>query len=155
MRCPNCRIENHNTAKFCNECGVSLVEVSAASSGAEENPVLRIGNVVYPAFAMLAGMQLDLFTPLKDGPMTAEQVAAAIGVGPTKLKPLLYALTTAGLLTVEEKLFANTEVANRFLVRSSPCCMLGAQEHYSDLWQALLKTAESIRTGLLLNESTL
>jgi hypothetical protein len=28
--------------------------------------------------AMLAGMQLDLFTPLKDGPMTAEQPCQAI-----------------------------------------------------------------------------
>jgi hypothetical protein len=26
------------------------------------------------AFAMLAGMQLDVFTPLKAGPMTAEQL---------------------------------------------------------------------------------
>ena len=25
------------------------------------------------AFAMLAGMQLDVFTPMKDGPLTAEQ----------------------------------------------------------------------------------
>ena len=33
------------------------------------------------AFAMLAGMQLDVFTPLKNGPMTADDVANAIGVG--------------------------------------------------------------------------
>jgi SAM-dependent methyltransferase len=148
MRCPNCRVENHDRAKFCGECGVSLAELSAPSFSAEENPVLRISNVVYPAFAMLAGMQLDSFTPLKDGPMTAEQLAAAIDVAATKLKPLLYALVTAGLLTVQENLFANTDIADRFLVRNSPCCMLGAEEHYSDLWQALLKTAESIRTGL-------
>jgi hypothetical protein len=43
------------------------------------------------AFAMLAGMQLDVFTPLKAGPMTAEQIANAIGVGPTRLRLLLYA----------------------------------------------------------------
>jgi hypothetical protein len=30
------------------------------------------------AFAMLVGMQLDVFTPMKDGPLTAEQIAAAI-----------------------------------------------------------------------------
>ena len=46
---------------------------------------------VYPAFAMLAGMQLDLFTPLGDGPMGAEQLADSIGVEPAKLEPLLYA----------------------------------------------------------------
>ena len=48
-------------------------------------------------FAMLAGMQLELFTPLKMGPMTAEQLAAAIGVGPTRLRLLLYVLVVAGL----------------------------------------------------------
>ena len=29
--------------------------------------------------AALAGMQLDLFTPLKDGPKTAEEIAQATG----------------------------------------------------------------------------
>jgi hypothetical protein len=31
---------------------------------------------VYPPFALLAGMQLDVFMPLKDEPMSAEQIAA-------------------------------------------------------------------------------
>jgi len=30
------------------------------------------------AFAMLAGMQLDVFMSMKDGPLTADQIAAAI-----------------------------------------------------------------------------
>jgi len=51
------------------------------------------------AFAMLAGIHLDVFTPLKAGSMTAEQLAAAMGVGSTRLRPLLYALVVAGLLT--------------------------------------------------------
>jgi hypothetical protein len=45
---------------------------------------------------MLAGMQLDVFTPLAGDPLRAEQVAQAIGVGVVKLKPLLYALVVAG-----------------------------------------------------------
>ncbi len=28
-----------------------------------------LADAVYPSFAMLAGMELDLFTPLKDGPL--------------------------------------------------------------------------------------
>jgi methylase of polypeptide subunit release factors len=120
---------------------------SSRISRYEENLIPRLTAAVYPAFALLAGMQLDLFTPLKDGPMSAEQVSAAIGVGSAKLKPLLYALAVAGLLNVEEELFANTEVANRFLVRGSPLCMVETHELLSDLWNAALKTAESIRTG--------
>ncbi|MFQ5828684.1 MAG: methyltransferase dimerization domain-containing protein [Candidatus Methylomirabilia bacterium] len=51
--------------------------------------------------AMLAGMQLDVFAPLKDGPMSAERLADALGVKVTKLRALLYALVSAGLVTVE------------------------------------------------------
>jgi hypothetical protein len=36
--------------------------------------VNKLTAAVDAAFAMLAGMQLDLFTPLKDGPMTAEEL---------------------------------------------------------------------------------
>ena len=33
----------------------------------------RLFNAVYPSFAMLAGMELDLFTPLDAGPLRLEQ----------------------------------------------------------------------------------
>ena len=77
----------------------------------------RLASAVYPSFAMLAGMQLDLFTPLKDGPMTAAQLAQALAVRADKLQPLLYALIAAGLLAVEGEQFANTPEAGHFLVR--------------------------------------
>jgi SAM-dependent methyltransferase len=102
---------------------------------------------VYPSFALLAGLQLELFTPLKAGPMRPEQIANTIGVGVAKLKPLLYALVAAELLTVEGDRFANTDEANHFLVRGSPAYMGGVHPLYADLWEAALQTAESIRTG--------
>ena len=102
---------------------------------------------VFPSFALLAGMQLDLFTPLKAGPLRSEQIADAIGVDVAKLKPLLYALVAAELLTVEGDRFANTDEANHFLVRGSSAYMGGVHPLYADLWDAALQTAESIRTG--------
>jgi predicted O-methyltransferase YrrM len=114
----------------------------------QENPILKILQSVYPPFAMIAGMELDLFTPLKDNPMTAEQIASVLGVRPAKLKPLLYALVVAGLLSVDGELFVNTDTANRFLVRGNPSCMVDCHELHSDLWKAVLKTADSIRTGV-------
>ncbi len=114
----------------------------------QENPILRVLQSVYPPFAMIAGMQLDLFTPLKDNPMTAEEIAVVLGVGPAKLRPLLYALVAAKLLNVEGELFVNSDAANCFLVRGSPSCMVDCHELHSDLWKAVLKTAESIRTGV-------
>ena len=62
----------------------------------EEYLIPRLTNAVYSSFALLAGMQLDLFTPLKDGPMSTEQVAGAIGVGSVKLNPLLIRQSQSG-----------------------------------------------------------
>ena len=38
---------------------------------------------------MLGGMQLDRFTPLKAGPMSSDQLAAAIRVSPTRIRTSL------------------------------------------------------------------
>jgi hypothetical protein len=57
-----------------------------------------LADAVYPSFAMLAGMELDLFTPLKDGPLTAEEIARAAGTDRAKTAPLLHALVAIGLL---------------------------------------------------------
>jgi SAM-dependent methyltransferase len=56
-------------------------------------------------------------------------------------------LLAAGLLTLKEGRFGNTEEAQRFLVRGSPAYMGSVHELWQDIWQATLKTAESIRTG--------
>ncbi len=43
----------------------------------------KLTNGAYPAFAMLAGMQLDLFTHIGHGPMTGEEIAKSLGVSET------------------------------------------------------------------------
>ncbi len=100
------------------------------------------------AFAMLAGMQLEVFTPLKNGPMTAQQIAAAIGVAPTRLRLLLYCLVAAGLLTEKDGKFANTPEANQFLVKGDPSYMGNKHGSIAHRWSTCFKTAESIRSGV-------
>jgi len=100
------------------------------------------------AFAMLAGMQLDVFTPLKNEPMTAEQIASVIGVAPTRLRLLLYCLVAAGLLTERDGKFTNTPEANEFLVKGNPSYMGNKHGKIAHRWTACLKTAESIRSGV-------
>lgn len=107
----------------------------------------RLGLSVFPTFAMLAGMQLDLFTPLENRPMTVEELASALAVGPAKLGPLLYALVSAGLLTVDGDRFSNTPESDHFLVKGKPDFLGTRLEFYSDRWNDVLHTAESIRTG--------
>ena len=102
---------------------------------------------VYPALAMLAGMQLDLFTPLADGPLTVEQLAGRLAVNAGKLRPLLYALVTAGLLGVDGDRFANSAESNEFMVAGKPRYLGGTHGAYADLWASTLHTAASIRSG--------
>ncbi|MDR3640258.1 MAG: methyltransferase [Humidesulfovibrio sp.] len=109
--------------------------------------IQKLGSAAFPAFAMVAGMQLDLFTPLGARPMDAEQLAGVLGVEPAKLAPLLYALVAAGLLTVEDGLFANTPEADCFLVRGKPTYFGERHAFYTARYQELLQTAASIRTG--------
>lgn len=99
------------------------------------------------AFSLLAGMQLDLFTPLKNGPMTAETLAGELGLNESKLSMLLYALVVANVLTVENGRFANTPESDRFLVQGLPTYIGGRHAGLSSRWHEAFGTAESVRTG--------
>ena len=77
-------------------------------------------------------MQLKVFTPLQNSPMTAEQIADEIGVVPTRLPLLLYALVAAGLLTEQDGQFANTPEAQHFLVKGKPSYMSNALRQMED-----------------------
>ena len=119
-----------------------------ASQPPHPETINRLTDDVTYAMAMLAGMQLDIFTPLKDGARTAEQIAASLDVQPNKLRPLLRALAAAGFVTIAGDRFSNAPEAQRYLVDGEPDSMLGGTRQLAYLWTELLGTAESIRTGV-------
>ena len=118
-----------------------------SSSSPQAETMEKLINQAFPSFALLAGMQLDLFTPLKDGALSARQLADALGVGPTKLELLLYPLVAAGLLTVEGDLFLNTAETDRFLVQGRPDYIGNRHGETASRYANALKTADSVRTG--------
>lgn len=105
-------------------------------------------NSVYPALAVMAGMQLEVFTAIGERGGTAEELAAAMSVHAGKLRALLYALVTAGLLEVDEGVFRNTAEAREFLIKGRPRYIGSMHAAYSDLWASTMYTAESIRSGI-------
>jgi len=109
--------------------------------------IRRFGLAVATPFAVLAGMQLDVFSPLHDSPLDVDALARRMNVDARRLRPLLYALVSAELLTVEDGHFANTALADRFLVRGKPDYMGGVHELWADVWGGFFRIAESIRTG--------
>jgi SAM-dependent methyltransferase len=117
------------------------------TAGSRAETIEHLAAAVYPSFAMLAGMQLDVFTPLGKGALRAEQIAQAIEVGVVKLKPLLHALVAAGLLAVKDDLFSNSAEADRCLVRGRPT-YIGMRHHaYLRRWRSMLQIADCVRTG--------
>jgi hypothetical protein len=107
-----------------------------------------LADAVYPSFAMLAGMELDLFTPLKDGPLTAAEIARAAGTDRAKTAPLLHALVATGLLKSDGARFTNSKEADRFLVRGRPD-YIGMRHHaYRRRWNSVLRVSETIRAGV-------
>ena len=119
-----------------------------ANAISKPETINKLRFAVDAGFAMLAGMQLDLFTPLKSGPMTAEQLAAAIGVSPARLRLLLYVLVAAGLLTEQDGVFSNTIETNQFLVKDQPSYIGNRHAAIATRWRENFKTADSIRSGV-------
>jgi hypothetical protein len=107
-----------------------------------------LADAVYPSFAMLAGMELDLFTPLGNGPLSAEEIATAAGTDQAKTTELLLALVATGLLTREAGRFSNSPEADEFLVRGRPN-YIGMRHHaYRRRWNSVLSVTETIRSGV-------
>ncbi|PZQ97942.1 MAG: 16S rRNA methyltransferase [Cereibacter sphaeroides] len=102
---------------------------------------------VAPAFALLAGMQLGVFTALGDTSRSAAEIASILGVSPDRLQRLLYALVSTGLLKHDEAGFRNTTEAAEQLVEGKPGYIGGVHNLLAELWQADLHTAASIRSG--------
>lgn len=97
---------------------------------------------------MVAGVQLEIFTHVAERPLTSAELAARLGVAEDRLVRLLYALAVTGFLEVRDGRFANTPEAAAFLVKGRPDYMGGfMKEMQSKIWDADLRTAESICSG--------
>jgi SAM-dependent methyltransferase len=107
----------------------------------------RLEAGVPPALALLAGMELGIFTALAEGPAVPAVLAKRLGVDGERLSRLLYALVLAEMLSHENGVFANTPEAATFLVKGNPRYIGGGHELTREIWEADLRSAETIRRG--------
>lgn len=74
---------------------------------------------------MLVGaLELGVFDALAEGPSTFEHLVAELEAEPAPLRSLLDALAVLGMLEARGEVYELTEVAERYLVRSSPASMV-------------------------------
>jgi len=117
----------------------------------EPTTIMRHSTSLYSSIAFFVGTQLDIFTILDEGQMTAEDVAVALETKPHFTERLLNALVAADVVEFEGGRFFNTPESSHYLVKGKPG-YLG--EHvtvnpYLKYWmfEAGIKTAETFRKG--------
>lgn len=109
-------------------------------------PIDNVRFATFTPMAVRAALQLGLFTPLARGPMTAEELAVALGVKPRRLKVLLYQLVVSEFLNFSDGRFSNTEMAAYYLVEGTPNYAGGIHGLWTEQFNAMMHTADSIRT---------
>jgi hypothetical protein len=116
---------------------------------AEATPatIYRYAYGFYRHAALIAGMRLDIFSHLDSGARTAAELGEELEIAPQRLKRLLDALVVAELLTIEGDRYANTAESSTYLVRGKPDDLGGVERLWLSLWQASLRTAETLRNG--------
>lgn len=102
-----------------------------AAAPAKPDTIPRLRRAADQAHAMLAGVQLGVFTHLSEGPRTAAELADRLGGAEERLARLLYALVVTGLLEVQDGRFANAPEAAAFLVKGTPDYVGGFLEEQS------------------------
>lgn len=127
-----------------------MIDSSArAAAAALPNPglVMRLALAYRSSMALFAAADLDLFTPLANGPMSAEELSRVTGTQPEPTRLLLEACAAEGLLTREGELYKNTPVADAFLVKGRPAYIAHGLKFAEDLYPAWGRLAEAVRTG--------
>lgn len=109
--------------------------------------IRQLQRAAFPAYALLAAIQLDLFSALATGPKSVAELAEQLSLDAEKLQILMCALATTGLSSVNDGRFSNSPESQTFLVKGKPEYLGSEFEAFSERWARLAKTAESVRTG--------
>jgi hypothetical protein len=111
-------------------------------------PIDQISVAVFAPMAVRAALQLDLFSALAKGSMTAKELAETLEVKPRRFQMLLYALVVAEFLELRDGRFANSAMADYYLVKGRPEYAGAIHGFWTELWTSLIQTADSIRTDI-------
>ncbi|MFQ5598004.1 MAG: methyltransferase [Nitrospiria bacterium] len=101
----------------------------------------------WEAKIFLTSVKLDLYTPLAEGPMTADALAAAVEADPSCLERMLDALVSIGLLQRNAEGYANIPQLAEFLVKTSRFYMGELMLLQDAEWDHWGKLENIIRTG--------
>ena len=104
--------------------------------------------LAYRASAVFfAASDLDVFTHLSSGPLTAADVASRAGAAAEPMRLILESCADAGLLVRNGDTFANSATADVFLVRGRPAYLGESLKYARDLYPAWGSMTALVKTG--------
>ena len=126
-----------------NSGGGSADRVYRPAVTANELSTLATG--YWPAAALIAAVELNVFDALGDAARSVEAIATDLGVSAERLTQLLDALTAVNLLEKAPSGYAIPHAVRPLLSRSSPTCMVDALRYNADLYRHWSNLAAVVR----------
>src|SRR5512138_3193015 len=109
-------------------------------------PILQVATGFWASQALLAAVDLRVFTALFGGAKSASELATELEADSSALEALLDANCALGFLQRNGDRYRNTEVSNAFLVEGSPGSYVDLvrfmREPLFGMWQALRDTVQ-------------
>lgn len=95
-------------------------EISMSTPITDVRDISRIAYGFMASKALFAAVNIDLFGALAGGAKPFDAIVAVSGVAPNRLKTLLSALVSIGLVVKEGNAYRNAPASERYLVRDAP-----------------------------------
>jgi SAM-dependent methyltransferase len=107
---------------------------------------LEMANAFRLSRIILTAHELDIFSILKNGPLTSQVVAKKTETNERAVDRLMDALVPIGLLKKSGNQFSNTDFSTRFLIKGQPTYM-GGLSHMLHLWKSWSTLTDAVKAG--------
>ncbi|MFH8404402.1 methyltransferase [Streptomyces sp. NPDC018019] len=127
---------------------MSTSPASTATAEPDPLPVIELAMAFYGSRALMSALELGVFTALADGGADRSLLEEKLGLHPRTSQDFLDSLVALRLLTREDGRYANSALAERFLVRGRDGYVGGFAEMGSaSLYPVWGKLTDTLRTG--------
>lgn len=122
----------------------------AANSGSvspNPAPIIQLSTAYWGSQTLFTANRLGLFETLSQGPMTSAEVASALPADPHRIRLLLKACVSLGLMEENPDGFGNSPLSEAFLVPGKPGYLGNAIRYSDDMYGPWAEIEQAIRKG--------
>ncbi|HHM06114.1 MAG TPA: methyltransferase domain-containing protein [Gammaproteobacteria bacterium] len=116
-------------------------------NGPDPMAVMRIASAYWESSVLHVAHSLDVFSKLAEKPATAEELAAQCQADARGLEMILIGCVGLGLLEKKDGRYANSPVAETFLVKGGPRYQGGIVSMFADWVEPWSKLGDAVKTG--------